>query len=145
MRELGVRRNLGSLSVSRWGLEGCHLGAKLGGLLHQRLVLLQLALQKANGDAGLGLNAAVGEAVGVGELVVAVPEVGSLDPTALHECVDAAVEAADADAEDLGELPLAGLRLLRLLREVLERAVTQVIAEVTANLDGGLGHATALP
>ena len=109
--------------------------AELGDFLRQCLVFLQFALQKAHGDAGLGLNAAGGEEVGVGELVVAVPEVGGLDPAARDQCVDAVVEAADADAEDLGELPLAGLGLLR---EVLEQAVTQVVAEVTTTLIGVL-------
>jgi len=116
--------------------------AELGDFLRQCLVFLQFALQEAHGDAGLGLDAAGGEEVGVGEFVVAVPEVGDLDPAALDECVDAVVEAADADAEDLGEVPLAGLGLLR---EVLEQAVTHVVAQVTADLDGGFGHATALP
>ena len=101
-------------------MSGGDLGPELGDLLFQRLVFLQLALQKAHGDAGLGFDAAGGQEVGVGEFVVAVPEVGGLDPAALDQCVDAVVEAADADAEDLGEVPLAGLRLLR---EVLEQSV----------------------
>ncbi len=80
------------------------LGAELGDLLLQHLVFLQLTLQEAHGDAGLGLDAAGGEEVGVGELVVAVAEVGDLDPTALDQCVDAVVEAADADAKDLARV-----------------------------------------
>ena len=54
--------------------------AKLGDFLFQGFVLGHLAAQKVHGDRGFLLDAARGEQIGVGELVVAVAEVARLDP-----------------------------------------------------------------
>jgi hypothetical protein len=70
-----------------------------GDLGLQGFVFRHLALEEARGDAGLGVDAARGEHVGVGELVLAVLEVLGLDPAFVEECLYAVVDLAQAEAE----------------------------------------------
>jgi len=63
-------------------------------------------LEEADGEAGFCLDAAGGEQVAVGELVVVAAEVIHLDQPLLHQRLEAVVGFAQADAHRLGHFPL---------------------------------------
>jgi hypothetical protein len=74
-------------------------------------MLLNLALQEALGDSGLGGKAGRGQLVEIAMLGPAFAEVSGLDPSALDEGSEAVIGLAEADAELARKRALAEIRL----------------------------------
>lgn len=73
---------------------------------------LYLLFEKTGSDEGLGIDAAACQQVNVGKLVIAVLEVRRFDPSLIDERLHAVVDLAETETKGLGELALAGQRML---------------------------------
>ena len=80
-------------------------------LFAQPLVFRHLALEKPARQARLLRDAPGRQRVGVGELVLGGAEAVHLHEPPLDQGVQAVIDAAEADAEFAGQLPLADVRL----------------------------------
>ncbi len=73
----------------------------------QTIIFLQLALQEVEGCSRLFFDAAGGQLVEVGNLVVGTLEIIDLDQASLNQGLDKIIYLAQTDAQTGGKLPLA--------------------------------------
>lgn len=79
----------------------------------QLVILFHLALEVANGDACLLLNAAGGKQVRIRKFILIILEVLRLDPAFFNEAFEAIVCLAQTNTQVLRQLALVDLRVLR--------------------------------
>lgn len=77
----------------------------------QTIIFLQLALQEVEGCSRLFFDAAGGQLVEVGNLVVGALEIIDLDQSSLNQGLDQIIDLAQTDSQTGGKLPLAQSRL----------------------------------
>ena len=101
-----------------------YLLAELGDLRFQLVVFGLLPLQESAGDVHLSHQSARRENVDIGEFVVAVLEITSLNPPFFNERFQTVIRLAEADTELVRQLPL---RQIRANFKQLENPVTEFV------------------